>query len=294
MRVCITASVLFAISLLVTPHLAADNGAKGNNLRFGVYTSDKPTVMFRKFRPILHTLEKRLSEKRGTPVKIHLRIFKSYEAGREGLVKGQVDFARLGPASYVLVKDSAPETSILAIEERGGETSFDGIIFTYEGSGLSRVEDIEGKKFAFGEQTSTIGRYLPQAFLAEKGIFARDLESFDYLGRHDRVTAAVAARKFHAGSAKESTFKKQKAAGLVELARVKNVTKPWVASPKLSADWKQSLRESLLELKEKDALRALGKKATGFRAADDSTYDSIRKAMKASLLFGDETVASNR
>jgi len=63
-------------------------------------------------------------------------------------------------------------------------------------------------------------------------VFAKDLASYDYLGRHDKVGAAVAAGKYEAGALKESTFKKQikKGKPLRELARFPNVTKLWIAS----------------------------------------------------------------
>ena len=38
------------------------------NLKFGVYTSDKPTTMVKMFRPILNALEINLAEKMGEPV----------------------------------------------------------------------------------------------------------------------------------------------------------------------------------------------------------------------------------
>ena len=48
------------------------------------------------------------------------------------------------------------------------------------------------KSFAFGNELSTIGRYLAQQYLMQHGIHEKDLSHYKYLGRHDRVGTAVA------------------------------------------------------------------------------------------------------
>jgi len=47
-------------------------------LSFGLYTSDKPTTLVKKFRPILNSLENSLSNTLDTKVSIKLSIAKSY------------------------------------------------------------------------------------------------------------------------------------------------------------------------------------------------------------------------
>ncbi|MCP4277603.1 MAG: PhnD/SsuA/transferrin family substrate-binding protein, partial [Gammaproteobacteria bacterium] len=85
-------------------------------LKFGVYTSDKPTTMVRMFRPILNVIEQGLTEELGEVVRIKLNVASNYEQGIENLIKGQVDFGRMGPASYVLSKNRNPDLRIIAME----------------------------------------------------------------------------------------------------------------------------------------------------------------------------------
>lgn len=256
-------------------------------LTFGVYTSDKPTDMYRAFKPILTTLEQDLSKLLGKTVQIKLRVFTSYDAAREGILKEEVDFARFGPSPYILAHEKNAGIRLLAIEEQDGQYTFKGVIFTREKDGVAEVKDLKGKAFAFGDPDSTIGRYLSQAFLVGAGIYARDLSRFEYMDRHDKVVDAVLSGKFDAGAAKESTFLKYKDKGLKVLHTFDNVTKPWVARSKLDPAIGDAIQKCLAGFKDKKALDAIGEKVTGFSTelARDETYELVRQGMKKSLEF---------
>ncbi len=254
-------------------------------LKFGVYTSDKPTTMVRMFRPILNVMEQRLTDRFGEAVRITLQVANDYDRGIRNLVDGQVDFARMGPASYVLSKEKDPDLKLIAMESKKGRKIFYGIICVQDESGIESLEQLRGKSFAFGNERSTIGRYLSQYLLAKSGVYAGDLVDYKYLGRHDRVGAAVGAGQFDAGALKESTFKKLKTQGIKirELARFPNITKPWIASSKLNSEMLTALQEVLLSIKDATVLKTLKKQ--GFLPAQDSDYATIRDSMQSNHEF---------
>ena len=280
-----TVPALAVVCLLFSADRAP--AAEPLQLTFGVYTSDKPTDMYRMFKPILVHLEDAVSKDLGRPVKIKLRVFNSYDGARKALVTDEVDFVRFGPSSYILAKEENPGIVLLAIEEQEGQFTFKGVIFARNGSGIDGIEDIRGKSFAFGDPDSTIGRYLSQAYLVDKAIYARDLSKYQYLDRHDRVVAAVLAGDFDAGAAKESTFDKfkDKAPGLKALEVFDNVTKPWVARSNLELATRDTVRKALFGLKDRKVLDAMGEKITGFVEAKDEMYDPVRVGMKKSDEF---------
>lgn len=249
-------------------------------LNFGLYTSDKPSEMVKQFRPVLNALETGLSRLLDEPVIINLQVASSYKKGVAALVKGEVDFARFGPASYVNAKKQDPGISIIAIESKNGSKIFNGIICVRTDSAITRIEDLKGKSFAFGDSQSTIGRYLAQAYLNQNGITANELSAYEYLGRHDRVGSAVAAGKFDAGALKEGTFKKlvKKGAQLRAITVFPNVTKPWISRSALPPGIFKALQKTLLALKDPAALKALRK--DGFLAGSDEDYDRIRRAIE--------------
>ncbi len=255
------------------------------DLKFGVYTSDKPTAMVKAFRPILDALEIELTRKLGEPTTVSMQVASSYAKGIDDIVTGQVDFARLGPASYVTVAERDSDIQLLAMESQKGKKVFFGIICVPEESPVQEISQLKGRTFAFGDKRSTIGRFLSQLYLAKHGVVADDLASFDYLGRHDKVGTAVGALQYDAGALKESTFNKLKERGtkIRELARFPNVTKPWVAGSKVTDRVSGALSEALLGLEDPAALKAL--KKSGFLPAEDSDYATIRESMQKNHRF---------
>jgi phosphonate transport system substrate-binding protein len=293
MHISGTAKIVLALLATVFFKTAALSAEK-LVLNFGVYTSDKPSEMYKKFRPMLKYLENTASRKLNNRTKIKLRIFKTYEGARDALVEGEVDFVRFGPASYILAKERNPGISILATELNNGKKIFQGIIFVRSDSPIKTLAGLKGKSFAFGNQFSTIGRYLSQAELVRAGIFSGELEKYEYLDRHDRVATAVLHGKFDAGAAKERTFSKYAEKGLRALKTFDNVTKPWVARAELKPEVVEALRTGLGVLTDKRILITLGKSLTGFdEKVDDSTYDFVRQGIKNSEDFFDTTTKAS-
>jgi len=254
-------------------------------LKFGLYTADKPSKLVMQFRPILNELELNFARISGSTVKIKTVIAKSYQEGQDNLVQGRVDFSRMGPASYIAVKQRKPEIEILATESKGGRKVFYGIICVPEDSAIQNVSELKGKRFAFGSKSSTIGRYLSQLLLAKNDITAPVLAGFEYMGRHDLVGIAVAANRFDAGALKQSTFNSlvEKGYKLRAIARMENVTQPWIAGAHLPLKTLQTLRLALLQVQDMAALKAL--KTGTFLEGDDSDYDSIREAIEQNDRF---------
>jgi phosphonate transport system substrate-binding protein len=254
-------------------------------LIFGIYTSDKPTAMVSIFRPILNELEEKLSQRLKQTVSIKMQVAKDYDQGISDLVNAKVDFARMGPASYILSKQQNPELKLLVMESKKGNKTFNGVICVHQDSTVQQISELKNNSFAFGNKNSTIGRYLSQLLLAEHGIHADQLSKFEYLERHDRVGTAVGLGEFDAGALKESTYEKLKAKNvpIKELARFPNVTKPWIASDNLAEEIMLALRESLLEIDSPEVLKRITK--DGFLSADDSDYDLIRESIDKNELF---------
>ncbi len=270
------------------PMELADDPDKSRPVRelvFGLYTSDAATEMVKQFAPILAVLDSNLSEFLGESVKTKLRVASTYEGGVDDLVSGRVDFARMGPASYVVAKELNESIRIIAMESKKGSKIFQGVICVHQDSSIQNIGELKGKKFAFGDSRSTIGRFLAQELLVGNGIYASDLGGFDFLGRHDKVGMAVGRKKYAAGALKESTFKKLVAAGepIRAIVAFPNVTKPWIARSGMSPELFQAIRLTLLGMTDADALKAL--KKDGFLPGFDEDYDAIRQAIESSRSF---------
>lgn len=278
----------FPILLLLlsfSPTLSWASSDQEVNLVFGLYTTDKPTVLVKAFRPILTAIETDLSQSLGKPVTIRMHISPTYERGVAALVNGDVDFARFGPASYVAALEQNPDLRILALDSKDGEQTTQGVICVLENSDYKSVSDLKDARFAFGDEGSTIGRYLSQAYLVKHGVSARELSHFEYLKRHDRVGHAVANGSFDAGALKVGTLRKliKKGLPLRVLATFDNVNKPWIAHSNMSDEHFEALQTVMFNLAAPDAFKAMSRKQ--FVAGADSDFQEIRDAINNNAMF---------
>lgn len=278
-------STLVALTLLVAaPQVAAQSKVKSTSLTFGVYTSDKATTMYRQFTPVIEFLQASMEERMKSPVEIELRIYKTYAEAFDAFVAGKVDFVRFGPASYVLAKEQNPGIDLLAIEGNEGTKRFSGMVVVRADSPVKKLSDLRGRKFAFGDPTSTIGRFLVQERLLDAGIRSADLSGFSYLGSHDKVFRAVEVGDFDAGALKETTFAKlNNKKQLRVLDQFDNVTKPWIARAGLAPEVTSALRDALIGLKDADCLATLG--ASGLMPTSDQDFAAVRVSMQKSRAF---------
>lgn len=253
--------------------------------KFGVYAADKPTEVIRQFGPTLKAWGEKASKAFGEPVSFTVKVAKTYEEGISDLAEGKVDVARFGPVSYVEAKKLSPGIEVLAMESEKGSKTFKGVIAVSSKGDIKSVEQLKGKRFAFGDKLSTIGRYLAQDYLINNGIHARDLKEYDYLERHDTVGSAVAAGQYDAGALKIGTFKKlvEKGEPLRILVEFDNVTKPWIARSGLDENTLKRLKDSLMVVNDSKALESLG--FTGFLDGGDQDYAPTREAMTNNHMF---------
>lgn len=277
--------IFFVIAFTANHYTHADAN-KDIKLRFGVYASEKPTTVVGRVRPVLNVIESELSQYLKKPVKIKTQVMSSYEKGVSALVNGKVDFSRFGPASYIKATTLNPDISILAMEHKGGKKVFYGIICVAENSPINSIEDLKGKRFAFGNENSTIGRFLSQKHLMNYGISASDLLDFKYLGRHDKVGTSVALGMYDAGALKESTFKKLVKNGkkLRAIGKLENVTMPWIARSGLPKDVYLALQHVMLNLKNTAPLKKSFNK-DGFLPGTNADYALIRQAIAENPVF---------
>jgi len=275
----IAASIL--IPFLLTPLVGQ---ADTLTLKFGLYGSERRSSLDEQFNPILTELENRLSSSMGKKVEIERVFFRYYQQGLDAIVNGDVDFTRTGPATYALAKQRNNELSIIAVESKKGKKTFEGVIVAGKNSDITEVSDIKNKSFAFGNENSTIGRYLSQLRLLGAGITADDLAKYDYLGQHDKVAVSVLRNQYDAGAFKSGILKDKYIADRVKvIAKINTPTHPWTAREGLTKETINHIKEALLGITDKSVLKGL--KRDGFLAGDDSDYATMREAIEKNPLF---------
>lgn len=284
--------LLFFLFSLSTPASAEQpDQSETTALVFGVYAHIRSTEMIQKMVPFQQYLERFMAEQ-GSAVDIQIRIYPSYTEAIDGLVNGEVDFARYGPASYVVAKSRNPNIRLVAMESNFGSKRFEGVLAVPVKSPVRQLADLKGKRIAFGDRQSTTGRYLSQAVLVKAGLKYSDFSKASYLDRHDKVAFAVASGQYDVGAMNENTFNKYaQAKGLRTLARFPCVTKPWIVREGFAEPMYQMLRAALLRLEDQSVLKSISR--SGYLPAQDSDYQLIREGMAAARSFDEMAIPSS-
>lgn len=251
---------------------------------FGTYAFRKPTEVYKQFQPVVAELSRKLTAELGVRATVEMQITKTYEACLDEFVAGKIDLVRFGPASYVLAKQRCPQVELLVAEREDSHKV--GLVVVRQDSPIQSLAELAGKKFAFGDDQSTIGRFLSQAELVRAGVTAADLAGYEYLQRHDNVFKAVEIGDFAAGALHIDTFKElnAKAANKLRVLHAfDNAPKPWIARAGLDPKVAAGLRKGLLALEDPEALKAL--KVPGFDQTTDANFEFVRRGMKDAERF---------
>lgn len=182
-------------------------------LRVTAIPDESPTELLRKFEPLGAYLSKQLgAEVKFVPVT-------DYAAVVEALAGGHVDLAWLG--GFTFVQARLRTKTAIPIVQRAEDARFHSKFITLAGSGIARLEDLRGKKLAFGSPSSTSGHLMPRHFLQQAGIVPeRDLAAITFSGAHDATVKLVEAGQVDAGALNEKVWQKLVDAKKVDPAKV--------------------------------------------------------------------------
>jgi phosphonate transport system substrate-binding protein len=213
------AAALGALLTLTLPGLALAEDV----VRIGMAPDASATPALLEEKKPLQTY---LSEILGVPVK--LIIPKDYNTTVEGLGNGSYDFAVFGAVAYVRAHH---KYGVIPLVQRDIDKQFHSVFITQKDSPINSLNDLKGKRFAFGDAVSASGTVVPYRHMVEAGINPeKDLQWMRYTGSHAATVQAVAAGIADAGSADETVFKAQVADGKVDGSklRVFYTTPPFV------------------------------------------------------------------
>lgn len=120
----------------------------------------------------------------------------SYIVVVEAFGTARSDIAWMNSFGYLLANQKYGAEARLRIL-RNGESFYRGEIITHIDSGIKEIKDLNKKKFAFADPSSTSGYLLPLKLFKEHGI---RLGEQVFAMRHDNVVTMVYQRKVDAGA----------------------------------------------------------------------------------------------
>ncbi|WP_316013632.1 phosphonate ABC transporter substrate-binding protein [Roseobacter sp. HKCCA0434] len=130
-------------------------------------------------------------------VEVNIFTPADYNGVIQGLLGGTIDMAWLGASSYAATYLQDPEavTPVLVKTNLDGSYSYHSIGFARADSGITSLEDMQGKVFGFGDPNSTSGFLIPSVEIPQAT--GSTMDSGDYFqevtftGGHEQTIVAV-------------------------------------------------------------------------------------------------------
>ncbi len=257
--------------------------------RFGFDLRNGPKEDALQYRPLLKYLERRTHQR--------FSLVFSNSAGQliSDLSRGRLHFAAIGAASYLIARHGAPILPLVRGVNAEGEAGYRAVLVVHPGSSLHRLQDLKGKRLAFGSVASTQGYWIPRIMLHRVGLTLQDLESFYFTGSHRACAEAVITHQADACSLQDTLAYKLVASGRLRQLAVSDLfpSSGIFAHGSVPAQVRQGVRQALIAFDPQGKDRAglyhweATEMAGGFIAATEADYEPFRFWVEQLGLIGE-------
>lgn len=150
----------------------------------------------------------------------------NYAAAVSAFRTGSLDVVWFGGLTGVQARLQTPGAKVLA--QRDIDAKFTSVFIANGASGLrpitssDQLVQLKGRRLAFGSESSTSGRLMPQYFLAENGVSITDLAGGGpgFSGSHDATIAVVQSGAYDVGALNEQVWRSNVEEGRVDPTKV--------------------------------------------------------------------------
>lgn len=187
-------SVAALVAGATAPVLAAEK-----EFRIGILGGENEADRLRNFQCLVEALPAAIGVE-----KVSLFPAADYDGVIQGLLGGTLDYAELGASGYakVYLKDPKAVEPILTTVQTDGSTGYYSVMVARKDSGMTKLDDMKGKKLGFADPDSTSGFLVPSVTLpaAVKGEIKDYFGSTGFGGGHENLVLEVVKGNFDAGT----------------------------------------------------------------------------------------------
>jgi len=275
-----------------SPESAEKSGETGKTerqtLSIGAIPDQDPQKLQRQYDKLAAYLEKEL----GVPVKY--KPVTDYTAAVTAFKVGDLELVWFGGLTGVQARLQVPGAE--AIAQRDVDEKFQSVFIANKRSLLTPMKDIadlqqlKGRTFTFGSESSTSGRLMPQYFLKQAGVKLEDFKGKPgFSGDHDKTIKLVEAATYEVGALNKKVWEKRLASKEVDPNKVDVIWETptyydyhWVIHPDVNkrygADFVKKVQNAFLKLdpkvpEHKEILDLL--EAKKFIPTQNSNYSQI-------------------
>ncbi|NBB48447.1 phosphonate ABC transporter substrate-binding protein [Rhizobium sp. CRIBSB] len=294
---------LLATAALVA--LAASAHAEDlKEFRIGILGGENEADRLRNFQCMVDKLPAAIGVE-----KVSLFPAADYDGVVQGLLGGTLDYAELGASAFAkvyLAKADAVEP-ILTTVQTDGSSGYYSIMVARKDSGITKIEDIKGKKLGYADPDSTSGYLVPLVTLPEALGAPVDqvVASTGFGGGHENLVLEVVKGTFDVGTTWGSgvgefkdgytsgNLKKMVDKGILNMDDLVEVWKsplipngPVVVRTSMNADMKAKFKQFMMDLPTSDPAcfsAVQGGDFKGFTEVNVDFYKPIIEARKSTI-----------
>ncbi len=276
-------NILLVAMLCISSFSTQAAGASPRPLSMGFMPYLNAEHLIEKYSPLAEYLTRRLKR----PVEI--TVAKDYAEHLRLTGEDKLDISFLGGSPYVVIGDQYGKKPLLVRYEFEGRPTFRAVIFVAEESPLQSLQELAGKRVAFGSKKSTLSTQVPLHMLMQAGVGLNELGAHEHLRNHENVVLGVEFGDFEAGAVAEEVFREQsKKHAIRALAYSQPLsTHVFVTRKDMPAALREKIRSALMDLKQEKGgaavLGAIGAKLTSFVPVQDGDYDTHREILSVVL-----------
>lgn len=271
------ALLLSACAGLGSVSVGSQGGERPPTLRVGLIPNIAPDRQRALYEPFREHLTKTLNQ----PVETFVAT--DYAGVVEAMASDKIDLAYFGGVTYVQAELRADVYPIVTEIDRETKTSkYYSAIIVRADSSYQRVEELRGKKFAFGDISSTSGSLYPRIMLDKAGIRDfTDPQLFVYTGGHDATLAAVANSAVEGGGIEKRIMERAFDAGTVDRSRIRIIQQaevqgyPWVVRTKLDRAYVDQIAAAFMNIQDPELLRLM--RAERYTKITKDDYNEVRQ-----------------
>jgi phosphonate transport system substrate-binding protein len=181
----------------------------GGTIRFGVEPFDDAATM----QPVYEQLATLVGKQLGCTVQVV--ITNNYTAEVEAMRANKLEVGEFGPLGYVFAHKIANAQPVATFADKtGAPLTYFATIVTTPNTGITKLQDLAGRTFAYSDPASTSGHLFPAYALKKAGVDPDNGIKATYAGSHTASFLAIKNHKVDAGELNSDTITSATAQGL--------------------------------------------------------------------------------
>ncbi|QPC86157.1 phosphonate ABC transporter substrate-binding protein [Mesorhizobium sp. NBSH29] len=191
---------LFAAVSLAVLAIGTAQAEDLKDFRVGIIGGENEADRLRNFQCMIDKLPAAIGVE-----KVSLFPAADYDGTIQGLLGGTLDYAELGASGYakIYLQNKDAVEPILTTVQTDGATGYHSIMVARKDSGITKLEDIKGKKLGYADADSTSGYLIPVTALPKDlgGVAVKDyVAETGFGGGHENLVLEVLKGNFDVGT----------------------------------------------------------------------------------------------